>query len=595
MSRKAGTAAAGAPSADQIDYLLACKSLREFARQAWHVVEPATPFVDGWHVGCIAEHLEALTALQLRKLIINIPPRHMKSLLVGVFWFCWAWAREPSSRWLFSSYGEDLSSRDSVRCRDVLVSPWYRQRWGGRVRLKDDQNVKTRFANDRQGWRIPTTVDGKATGEGGDYVVTDDPHKVQEARSDARRQAIVDFWTQAMSTRGNDPRTARHVVVMQRLHERDLTGYLLAERQGYEHLCLPCEYEPKRYFIPSGPANAPPKDAIIPTKLQRERPHLRDPRTEEGELLWPARFGPEEVRDLKAALQATGAAGQLQQRPAPADGTVFKEAFFKRFTVEASAAGDVVVMGVQGGPGDPPPARVPVARLRFFQCIDTASTTGKGSAFTTVGTFALTPSRHLLAWDIFRARLEVPEQFDALMRLREGPHLFARGEDGRGRLIACGGGWPKALMFQAVESQSSGIGLIQMGAAEGAGFHVLKADADKVERAGPVATMYYNGQVWHRSGAGWLAAFEDELLSFPSGAFKDQADVTAYAGICVTREKILTARDGADLVLSVPDDPPSRWAEDDPFPALEDAPPAADEALDADALKDAREALALYL
>ncbi len=504
--------------------------------------------MDNWHIGCICEHLEALTALQIRSLIINVPPRHAKSLLVAVFWFCWTWLRDPYSRWIFASYGEDLASRDSVKCRDVIASPWYPQRWGDRFRLKDDQNVKTWFANDRQGYRIATTVEGKATGHGGDYLVADDPHKVQEADSRVRRRTVIDWWTQVMSTRGDNPQTARHVVVMQRIHQGDLTGYLLAKRAGYEHLCLPAEYEPKRvYFslprVPGG-ALALPKDAIVSTRLQRERPHLRDPRSAPGDLLWPARFGPAELADLKRQLRAVGSAGQLQQRPAPAEGSIYQRGDFQHFTVEDSSDGPVFVLGTPET-GQPPPSRVPAAECRFFQCCDTALKVTEASAYTAAGTFAITPRKQLLVYHVWRDRLPVPQQFNALMALREAPHRIVDG-----RLVRTGPGWPRPLLFQAVEDKASGIGLIQQGVAEGKPFKPLKADGDKVERSGPVATLYANRMVWHRAGQDWLADFEDELLSFPQGTWSDCADVTAYAGILVTHDKILSAGVERELVLS---------------------------------------------
>jgi phage terminase large subunit-like protein len=525
------------------------RRLHSFVKQAWHVVEPANRFVDNWHIGCVCEHLEALTALEIRNLIINVPPRHAKSLLVAVFWFCWAWLRDPAGRWMFSSYGEDLSSRDSVKCRDIITSRWYQERWADRFRLKDDQNAKTWFANDRQGYRIATTVEGKATGHGGDYLVADDPHKVQEAHSRVKRQAVLDWWAQAMSTRGNDPKTVRKVVVMQRVHQGDLTGYLLAEQAGFEHLCLPAEYEPRRVFYSAPDRQALPRDAILATRLQRERPHLRDPRSGPGELLWPERFGPAELADLKKQLRAVGTAGQLQQRPAPAEGSVYRRGDFQYFTVDDSSDGPAFVLGVEE-PGKPPPLRVPVARCRFFQCCDTALKVSESSAYTAVGTFAITPHKHLLVYHVWRERLLVPQQFNALMALREAPHELVNG-----RLARSGPDWPRPLLFQAVEDKASGIGLIQQGVAEGKPFKALKADGDKVERSGPVATLYANRMVWHRAGQPWLTDYEDELLSFPQGFWKDAADVTAYAGILVTHDKILSA--GLEGPLLVSPEPPA--------------------------------------
>src|SRR5207248_5263203 len=125
---------------EKIEREYAARSLSEFVSQAWHVVEPATPFVPGFHIDAIVDHLEAVTRGQIRNLLITVPPRHMKSLLVSVFWPAWEWIRWPERRWLYSSYGAQLSIRDSVKCRRLVESPWYQARWGHRFALTSDQN-----------------------------------------------------------------------------------------------------------------------------------------------------------------------------------------------------------------------------------------------------------------------------------------------------------------------------------------------------------------------------------------------------------------------------------------------------------------------
>jgi len=267
-------------------------------------VEPSTPFVPGWHIDAIVEHLEAVTRGQIRNLLINVPPRHMKSLLVSVFWPAWEWTRWPERRWLYSSYGAQLSIRDSVQCRRLIESPWYQARWGDRFALTSDQNTKGRFDNDRSGYRLSTSVGGAVTGEGGDRIVCDDPNNVNEVESDSVRKATNDWFDVVMSTRVNDPKTAGKVVVMQRCHQQDLSGHLL-EQGDWEHLCLPAEYE------------GPPCVTSI---------GWGDPRLEHGELLWPERFGAQEIESLKRSLGSYAAAGQLQQRPSPAGGGLLKNA-----------------------------------------------------------------------------------------------------------------------------------------------------------------------------------------------------------------------------------------------------------------------------
>src|SRR5258708_29590889 len=170
---------------------------------------------------------------------------------------------------LYSSYGAQLSYRDSVMCRRLIESPWYQHLWSDRFALTSDQNTKGRFDNNRSGRRLSTSVGGAATGEGGDRIVCDDPHNVKKAESDSVRKATIDWWDVVISTRVNDPKTSAKVVVMQRCHQQDLSGHLL-EQGGWEHLCLPAEYEGSGTATSIG---------------------FLDPRKEQRELLWPHRCG----------------------------------------------------------------------------------------------------------------------------------------------------------------------------------------------------------------------------------------------------------------------------------------------------------------
>ena len=220
------------------------RRLLEFVQQAWPVLEPVTPFVDGIHVRAVCDHLQAVSAGGIRNLIVNIPPGHAKSLLTAVFWPAWVWIDHPEARWLFSSYREPLATRDSLKCRRLIESAWYQERWGDRYQLTDDQNQKQRFENNKTGYRVVVPMSA-GTGELGDYVVVDDPHSVDQAESDTERQSAVEWWNGSMATRLNDLSAGHKVVIMQRLHESDLTGDLV-RKGGYEVLCLPAEFEPER-------------------------------------------------------------------------------------------------------------------------------------------------------------------------------------------------------------------------------------------------------------------------------------------------------------------------------------------------------------
>lgn len=281
--------------------------LDAFVRQAWHVLEPQTPFVDGIHLQAMCEHLQAVTEGHIKNLIVNVPPGHAKSLLTTVFWPAWVWISHPETRWLFSGYREDLAIRDSVRCRRLIESEWYQNRWGDRYRLCEDQNQKGRFENTATGYRVVVPL-GTGTGERGDYVIVDDPHSVDQAESDLARNRAIDWWNGSMATRLNDLNTGHKVVVQQRLHEADLSGDLLA-KGGYECLCLPAEFEPERRCVTSiGWA---------------------DPRQKLGELLWPGKMTRANLEELKVILGSYRYAGQYQQRPAPAEGGIFKRSWWR--------------------------------------------------------------------------------------------------------------------------------------------------------------------------------------------------------------------------------------------------------------------------
>lgn len=282
-----------------------------FVKQAWPVVEPGVEFVDNWHIKIICEHLQAITENELRFLLINIPPRHAKSTLVSVMWPCWEWIRSPQEKYLCASYSGILSTRDNLKARRLVQSPWYQERWSDHFHLSGDQNQKTRFENDHTGYRIASSVGGTATGEGGSRLLLDDPHGAQDAQSDAMRGAAIEWFDQVWSTRMNDPKRDAMVTIMQRLHEDDVSGRIL-ELGGWEHVCLPAEYE------------VPKKRST--TVIFKEG---YDPRKQPGSLLWPERFGEQELKNLKAQLGEYGTAGQLQQRPAPAGGGILKTKHFQ--------------------------------------------------------------------------------------------------------------------------------------------------------------------------------------------------------------------------------------------------------------------------
>jgi hypothetical protein len=320
------------PPLERIEAELLRRSLADFVRAAWPVIEPTTPLVWGWHIEAVCEHLEAVSARQLRGLVVTIPPRSSKSTVVSVLWPAWEWASRPHTRFLTASYALNLAIRDALRSRRVLDSPWYKARWGDRFRLSGDQNVKSRYENDKTGYRIALSVDSGTTGEGGDVTVIDDPHNVAEAESEAVRLATLRWHDEAFYNRLNDAKTGARVVIGQRVHVDDLIGHVLRQG-GFEELRIPEEFEAdRRSTTPVGPKG------------------WADPRTADGELMRPERFGPAEVDATKVRLGSYGFAAQHQQRPVPRSGGMFRREWFARKVAAAPADAGGSATGTRPAP-----------------------------------------------------------------------------------------------------------------------------------------------------------------------------------------------------------------------------------------------------
>ena len=452
------------------------KSLSEFTKMAWHVIEPGTPYIGNWHLDTISEHLEAVTRGEIRNLLINVPPRHMKSIQVAVMWPVWVWMTQPQYRWLFASYAISLSVRDSLKCRRLIESPWFQARWGHRFALTGDQNAKTFFENDKSGYRFATSVGASTTGHGGDILVVDDPHNSMEAQSDTMRETTLEWWDQAMSTRLNNPKTGCKVIVMQRLHESDLSGHVL-KQGGWDHLCLPAQFE----------------------KGRRSKTTLGnyDPRTEDGELLWKGRFGIKEIDELKVQLGEYGTSGQLQQRPSPAAGGIIKRDWFNLL-----------------------PAEDPLPKLMYVvQSYDTAfteKTQNDPTACSTWGVFNHANGKAVVLLDCWKEHLSYPD-----LRKKMGEEYKAKYGDK-----------DKTVDVVLIEEKGSGISLMQDLRRSGVPCHPYNPGrADKITRVHAVAPLLESGLVYlpeSKKNPGrapsWTDAMMHELMIFPNGEHDDMVD-----------------------------------------------------------------------
>lgn len=295
--------------------------LRQFVEEAWPVLEPDKPFMPNWHVDAICQHLEWVIHGEIQRLVINIPPGHAKSIITSVMWPAWVWSWRPGWRSIFSSYDEKLSLRDSVKSRAVMQSPWYQERFEPRWRFTSDQNVKGYYRNSRMGERLATSTGGASTGFRGNCTAVDDPTNALDRHNVNALEGAADWWDKVMSSRLNDPRTGGRVIMMQRLHGKDLTGHVLA-KGGYVHLRLPSEFRPNTTKHPNR----------VSKTLTKSGHRWQDPRTREGELLFPDLYPRDVIEQAKIDLGTWDYSAQHQQDPLPESGGIFIRSWFKFYT-----------------------------------------------------------------------------------------------------------------------------------------------------------------------------------------------------------------------------------------------------------------------
>jgi predicted phage terminase large subunit-like protein len=313
-------------------------SFYEFVKAAWPSIENA-PFQDSWAIQALCEHLQAVSDGHIKRLLVNFPPRCGKSNVASICWPAWVWARKtrtfnsgPGVRFLCGSYNHDLSLNLSNKSRRLINSPWYQDHWGSTVIMRADQNNKTQFDNVEGGSRINSSVGGSLIGIGGDIIMVDDPHNTESVESEADRETVLNWWTELSSTRLNDPGQTAIVVIMQRLHEEDVSGVILdgPHRKDWVHLMLPMRYEQARHCA---------------TVLQRDSRNRvvqdwEDPRQIEGELLWPERYNEEFVARLEEGLGPYMASGRLQQSPSPKGGGIIKREWWQTYVAPDQVLND---------------------------------------------------------------------------------------------------------------------------------------------------------------------------------------------------------------------------------------------------------------
>lgn len=456
------------PTLAQVNKAIAEAEYYDFLLQAWPVVEPTTPLENNWHIKYLCDILQyeieriAKGQPKDKDIIINIPPRSLKSTITTVMLNAWAWARWPHLKFIGASYGGDLAVELSTKTRRLLESDWYRRNWGDMVKFADDQNQKARYENTAGGVRKSVGVGSGLTGSGADCILIDDPLSPLDANSQAARDEHITWFKETAYSRLNDQTRGLRVVIMQRLHEEDLTGWLLRNQPDkWRHICLPATDE-------------------YPIAPEEVRANYKDG------LFFPSRFSRPVLTDAKTTMGIYGYSGQMGQSPVPAGGGIFKRDWFKRYR------------------------ELPGKIHGYIWSWDTAGKTGEENDYSVGGLWALHDTGYYLV-KVIRQRLEYPD-------LRRAVEDEFNAHRTNAVLVEDKSSGQAVLQDLKRSTDLPIIGRMTKGDKH--------ATQDKVTRAHLASPTVEAGKVHIPEAAPWVADYISELTMFPNGAHDDQVDMT---------------------------------------------------------------------
>jgi predicted phage terminase large subunit-like protein len=448
-------------------------SLKAFVYAAWPILEPATPLEWNWHLDLLCEQLTQVARGECRRLIVNVPPRSMKSLLCTVFYPVWRWCTAPQRRFMFVSYSDELSTEHSIFRRNVMKSQLYRSVWGHVVKFSRDQNLKTQYQNTRRGAMFATSITGSATGKGCDELIVDDPLNAKKAFSDQERETTNRNFDATFRSRLNQPANGAILIIMQRLHDNDLTGHLLAREPGvWTQIKLPAEAEQdEQWTFP-----------ISRRKYSRAA----------GELLWPSRWSREVLAGLKTAMGSWAFAGQYQQNPAPLEGGVIQRKWLRYYRELP-----------------PAPKRDPGSSYSgtWVQSWDCSFKDSRDSDYVVGQVWWSAGSGYYLV-DQVRERMDFVGTREAIRRMSlKHPQATAK----------------------LIEDRANGPAVIASLRDEIDGIIPFEPKDSKLGRLHAVSPLFEAGNVFLPESAPWVGDFVEELIRFPGGLHDDQVDACTQA------------------------------------------------------------------
>lgn len=392
----------------------------------------------------------------------SLIPTH-NSNLCSVLFPVWVWLKDPSLDLLWASYNANLAIRDSTKSRRLIQSQWFKDKWN--LTLADDDNQKARYVNSSGGARVATSVGGSGTGFGYDICGIDDPHKATDVGSKSKMEAVLEWYSGTISTRANNPNTARQVVIMQRLAENDLSSYLI-DLGTFEHLKLPMEYVPTTTVTKIG---------------------WKDPRVKKGQLLSPDRYKIQEVDELKIKMGAWKASGQLQQEPIPLEGNLINRnqiKYFKSYLLPMNLV-DFIVSSWDLATG----------------VTDGDYTVGQVWCFYEGSYYLIDSFRDKVD---FIKQLEVIESFNNKWKINY--NLIEKQASAK-------------AIYDLLKFKYSNIELLD----------TRNYGGNKESRFLSISPLFHKQKIYLPEDKKFTIEFEEELLKFPRGKHDDQVDAAVYA------------------------------------------------------------------
>jgi len=448
--------------------------LYAFVQKVFETVNPGVTFSRNWSIEAVTHALQKILSGETKRLIINIPPRNLKSICSSVALPAFLLGHNPTRKIICVSYSDDLTSKFSNDCRAVMRSDWFQQTFP-RCRIDKAKDTEAEVRTTERGYRLATSVGGTLTGRGGDVIIIDDPIKPQDAQSKSVRDKTIQWYENTLLSRLDDKVHGAIVVVMQRLHLDDLAGHLL-ERGGFEHLCLPAIAE-KKETIPIG----------------KGRDHTRHV----GDVLDPVREPLSALERQRAAMTPLVFSAQFQQSPIPLEGNLIKRDWIRFYKGNLSSLEqDYVVISWD-------------TALKATELADYS-----------VGTVWRVQDRgqRINLVDVVRGRFEYPQLVTAAVALWRK--------------------WNTTSVCSelVIEDKGSGSSLIQSLKKECiyANQHHDKLEGDKVMRLAAQAAQFHAGVVHFPEDAPWLDELMAELLGFPGVRHDDQVDSISQALAFVT-------------------------------------------------------------